>query len=137
MYRFFSGSLRLKIVPRSDLGVGRYRIETNLFFTYGAFASSTAPDPDLNRNGAGRHITYTDITPYHEITVPYYCNTPCNILSADQAVKGVPRPCVSVVINLVSGPAFTPSPASFDVFIAAGDDFNFGYIVAPPPIAYP
>lgn len=127
MYRFCSGSLRVKIFDKSTT-VSRTRIESVVDITYGPFDTPPTWSVYQFDQPSGRHITYSDLNPVHEITMPFYANGLSMLLSAHKQVNGQARPYVLV---RVTSQTTTPD---LDIFLSAGDDFSFGYLVAPPPI---
>jgi hypothetical protein len=141
IFRFYSGSIRYKILmtvpPRTSAGVpikggiltaymGRTLAAVQLNFNLIALPSSyTGPF----------HFVFTDKVPALEVTVPFYHTAPISLITDASQQIGENAPYISITFGY-PGAVAGDLPPTFVILKAAGDDFQFGCLVAPPQLTY-
>jgi hypothetical protein len=120
IYAFYRGGISYKIIPSVTTGVSNLDRITSYLFSRGAGGTGN------NRaNHPMEHTTFLSINPFHEIMVPFYSFTRrllCNTDTPDIVSAYNRSTCVQVVSSV---PALTG-------FVAAKDDFSFGYLIGCP-----
>lgn len=116
IFAFYRGGISYKLIPNAQ-DDGRKKVTTRLCQVYGdGFRQTDGPE----------HITYTDLTPFHEVQVPFYitsrrglCNyKPLTVQNATNVRLGV----------LVR----TDHPGGLQAYVGAKDDLTFGFLFGPP-----
>jgi len=140
LYRFYAGSRRYKFIvtkhpKKAGLVPSNLRLVATLLPNIEGDIQAPAPitltvSPYQSSPSA---LTFVDLNPVLEITVPFYHSTPIDLLSSQSMVTSVARPafCISW---LYDGMSEADEQGAVDVLVAAGDDFSFGYQVGPPNV---
>lgn len=120
IFYFFRGGLSYKIVSWKG---------QNLYSFISSNPADDVKDPDLFQN-CPFHFTPAN-NPVHEVTMPFYSQSRrqiCNYLpdTSDDRLVRKDEPFVRVL-----SPGGT-QPTALDVFMAAKDDFSFGFLIGAP-----
>lgn len=120
LYRFWNGSTVVRI-PGSATDV---TIDAKL--SIDAYPENLADYDGIPVDGVF-HTQQLAVSGAAEYRIPYYQDVRCNVVGAiTENPAGAPR----IGINL----RHTWSAISSYMFESAGDDFNFGFLVGPPPM---
>lgn len=133
-FRFWRGSRRYKLFMldsghRADGTILRgHFVQTWMKLSSQAlFHGVAAAAPGEVAGGSAEHITFCDLNPVHEITVPFYRSSLVEVVGS---TLGSPlRPIVYFTMGYTD-PLPTDSPPLYAIYSAAGDDFTFGYQIA-------
>lgn len=120
LYRFWNGSTVIKI-PGLSLDS-----RSDVYLSIDSEYTNAASDTNLPINGMN-HVQRQTASGMAEYRIPYYQDVRCGVVSpkVDNPV-GSPRLHVQVNGNY--------STVATRVFEGAGDDFNFFFLVGPPPM---
>lgn len=117
LYRYARGGLNLKIFNRAGPAVRLRSI-----IEYGS------SDVDYTRR-APEHVTYSEINPVHEISIPYYSKYKRVPVVPVAATGSVGQPILPKIVVNCGGYS---KPIKADLYRATKDDFSFGTLVGPP-----
>ncbi len=142
LYRFYSGGLRYKFKmlnkpKRSGADVpGCVMYAQVVGPISGAIQTTyTAPAGSINDWTNRFSFVNVDLCDVLEIFVPFYHTTALATISNNTVYNGEYRP--QIVFKAVwPGQTATDTPPYVIVLKSAGDDFSFGYMVGPPPLAF-
>lgn len=116
IFAFYRGGVSYKLVPNSA-DDSRRVVTTRLCQVYGdGFRQTDGPE----------HLTYTDLTPFHEVQVPFYITSRrglCNY--KPQTVYNATDVRLGVLVR-------TDAPGGLKAYIGAKDDLTFGFLFGPP-----
>jgi hypothetical protein len=122
LFRFYSGSSYLKLIPPRPASI----VESFLMFD-----EELAPQDPVNEAlSYGQPIfqQQQQVSNAYEIRTPYYRAVRCDVVNTTQTpVYGDVRTCIRV-----RNTGSTPDVSN--LFEAAGDDFNFFFLIGPPPM---
>ncbi len=129
MYAYWRGSVRYKFMPNIPqdqnypvVVVRTYRKELSPpdspTIITGSFPS--------NENIGFFYAMNIAQTPVLEIELPFYQN---RFIAMNSNINSVPRNKAQISVNF-------PAACSFALSCAAGDDFTFGFLIAPPPLQF-
>lgn len=117
IFSFYRGGLSFKLVPNT--------IETDRKYVSTTLVRVSGNTPISFDNP--EHITYTDLTPFHEVQVPFYVVSRrglCNKKSAStDAVMST---------QLSPGVYVSTDSASLRMYVAGKDDLTFGFLIGSP-----
>jgi hypothetical protein len=120
MYRFSRGGLNVKLFARERAGQLRTSVndsaETRWFQDYFYRAPT--------------HITYNDLNPVHEVSLPFYGKYR-RVPTVPVSVSGIGKPTTPVLLITSS------EDTTYDVYRAGKDDLSFGCLVGPPLLRTP
>jgi len=126
LYRFYNGSSQLKIIPFTAGLVAD---------SYVSFDESTVSQtfvPEQESYGQPLFQQNQQVSNAFEIRTPYYRGIRCDVVDSTQTpILGDVRTNVRCR-NLA---AYGGTSQSSSMFEAAGDDFNFFFMVGPPPMS--
>jgi len=125
LYRFYNGSSMLKLLPNAPGSVGS---------AYLRFAEDKECVTVLSeQDSIGQPVfeQMQQVSNAFEVRTPYYRGIRCDVVSSAQTpVLNDARTCVRMKNGAGYGSVSTPS----QLFEAAGDDFNFFFMIGPPPM---
>lgn len=122
LYRFYNGSTCLKLIANS-FGT---RADSFLQFDEGRDSQTVVPISEAIGQPVFPQVQL--MSGAYEIRTPYYRGVRCDVIgSARTPTLGDVRTCIRSRVMGGGGPATTET----DIFEAAGDDFNCGFLVGP------
>jgi len=127
LYRFYAGSFRTKIHLGDRYGkVGVVTVSDTTLPIYSSPAALIqAPDPIYIQDGKTNSIL--------ESQTPFYSTNRMQIVGANYGREPNAISSAGAQFIQVSGvPDYKPH--DIELYSAAGDDFSFGFLVAPPPV---
>ncbi len=141
-FRFYSGSIRYKITmtspPRTSAGVpiaggilSAYMGRTTNANVQTNFTTIAVPSSFMGPF----HFVYTDLNPALEVSVPFYHSAPISLITDDGQQTGEFAPYITIQYSY-PGALGTDLLPTFQILKAAGDDFQFGCLVAPCQLTY-
>lgn len=119
MYRFWAGSMRADIHP-SQTAVGRF---VSCYGEGQATDSAFDTSPTPLTNNAPRHVSYTQVNPVHQVTVPYYSAKKARCIGG----RDVDSDVYLSQLQLLEVPT-----GAHSLYVSAGDDFSTFFLVGPP-----
>jgi hypothetical protein len=127
LYRFYAGSFRSKLfIDNLYARVGTSVAHESYNYTFSSFAEyGDEPDPIYAQDG--------NINPVVECQVPFYSTTRMAVVGSPYPKEPNARPSTGILMAELSGVGNQP-PRNTEMYTAAGDDFSFGFLVAPPPV---
>lgn len=145
IYRFWRGSRRYKAVVGNAL-VGDSSKQNFINQAYISpvsfvngnvtpprFYTSTAPPEDTyNINSVFSHFVDGTTNRVCEISVPYYSDTPIQCISDGTNFTDVDSYCIRNKVVFSNGPTANNTAKQVMYYMAAGDDFSFGYLIGAP-----
>jgi len=118
LFAFYRGGLSYKLIPNTaDQWLSRKFVTTRLCQVY-ADGTRQTDGPE--------HTTFTDLTPFHEVQVPFYITSRrglCNY-NAPSAVAAT-EVRLGVLVR-------TNSPGGLTALVGAKDDLTYGFLYGPP-----
>nr|WPR18423.1 MAG: capsid protein [Crogonang virus 84] len=122
LYRFYNGSSNLKLIPTRPASI----CESFLKFDEDVASQTTVNDQESI--GQPVFSQQQQVSNVYEIRTPYYRAVRCDVVnSIEPPVYGDVRTCIK--ISNTGGTADVSK-----LYEAAGDDFNFFFMVGPPPM---
>nr|UWX36827.1 structural polyprotein [Hangzhou dicistrovirus 3]WAM46883.1 structural polyprotein [Hangzhou dicistrovirus 3] len=118
IYAFYRGGLSMKIVPNTDDGFRRY-VSTQIVRIGDDGTPISLDNPE--------HITYTDLTPFHEVQTPYYVVSRRGLCNKKDSST---NPRTSTALS--PGLYVSTDAASLRMYIGAKDDLTFGFLIGSP-----
>lgn len=119
MYRFYRGGFSYKI--RSSTPVER-NIQTSHLNFFDANSGKVV-------NNTHSHSTFSDLSPFHEVRVPFYSQTYRRVICDERANSGT----VDYTFPSVDFTGFNGNDA---VLISGDDSLSYGWLVGPPTIVF-
>lgn len=145
IYRFWRGSRRYKaVVGNADIGdsskqnfITQARISPTSFVNGnvtppGFFTAASPPEDIYNINSVFSHFVDGTTNRTCEISVPYYSDTPIQCISDGTNFTNADSYCMRSKVTFDNGPTTTQSSKQVMYYMAAGDDFSFGYLIGAP-----
>ena len=124
LYRFYNGSSSLKIIPSQPVA------KAQAFLSFDDVIDSTTLVPFVKNYGQPMFEQLQMISNAFEIRTPYYRAVRGDVVNfSDAPVLGDVRTNVRIFDG-----ASPDDPSTPNLFEAAGDDFNFYFMVGPPPM---
>lgn len=117
IYSFYRGGLSFKIVPNTSEQDRKY-VSTQLVRVVGGQPISF-DNPE--------HITYTDLTPFHEVQTPFYVVSRRGLCNKKAASTDA-----TMSTRLSPGVYVSTDSASLRTYVAGKDDLTFGFLIGPP-----
>lgn len=125
LYRFYNGSSSLKCIPFTAGAVAE------AFISLDEDLAVQAIVPTATANGQPVYQQLQQMSNAFEVRSPYYRAVRCDVVDSNQSpVLGDVRTCV----RLRNLGGYGSTTATSDLYEAAGDDFNFFFMVGPPPM---
>lgn len=145
IYRFWRGSRRYKGVSGNALSgdstkqnfINQAYLSPVSFvngnITPPTFFTDTQPPEDrYNINSVFSHFVDASTNRVVEITVPYYSDTPIQCVSDGTNFTNADSYCIRNKVVFSNGPTATTTAKQMMYYMAAGDDFSFGYLIGAP-----
>jgi len=116
IFAFYRGGVSYKLVPNTNEAVRR-SVTTRLCQVYGdGYRQTEGPE----------HLTYTDLTPFHEVQVPFY-------ITSRRGLCNYEAPTVYSATDVRLGMLVkTDAPAGMKAYVGAKDDLTFGFLFGCP-----
>lgn len=125
LYRFYNGSSNLKIIPYTPGTVA----ESYLRFDEDLAVQTEIPESDSYGQPVFEQLQ--QVSNAFEIRTPYYRAVRGDVVDSNQVpVLGDVRTCV----RLRNKANFGGTDQTSSMYEAAGDDFNFFFLIGPPPM---
>lgn len=124
LYRYARGGLNIKFLSKSQKSTD----DSMQIRTIVEFGSS---DVTVTRR-APEHITYTNLNPVHEISIPFYSKYKRVPVVPLSAAGSVGEPILPKVLLYGAG---TANGRQLDLYRSGKDDFSFGTLVGPPMLS--
>lgn len=96
------------------------------------FTDSSPPEDRYNINSVFSHFVDASTNRVVEISVPYYSDTPIQCVSDGTNFTNSDSYCVRNKVVFSNGPSANTTAKQMMYFMAAGDDFSFGYLIGAP-----
>lgn len=145
IYRFWRGSRRYKGVSGNAIsGDSNKQNFVNMAYlspvsfvngnvTPPTFFTDVQPPEDrYNINSVFSHFVDASTNRVVEITVPYYSDTPIQCISDGTNFTNADSYCVRNKVVFSNGPTANNTAKQMMYYMAAGDDFSFGYLIGAP-----
>lgn len=145
IYRFWRGSRRYKAVAERELDAfpagKQFFIQAHLSTEFDVngnvappnFQSSDEPPEDrYNIYSTFSHFVDGTNNRVAEISVPYYSDTPIQCISDGTNFTNADSYCIRSKVVFSNGPSANNATRSMLFYMAAGDDFSFGYLIGAP-----
>lgn len=145
IYRFWRGSRRYKGVSGNALSgdstkqnfINQAYLSPVSFVngnvTPPTFFTDTQPPEDrYNINSVFSHFVDASTNRVVEITVPYYSDTPIQCISDGTNFTNADSYSVRNKVVFSNGPTANTTAKQMMYYMAAGDDFSFGYLIGAP-----
>lgn len=125
LYRFYNGSSQLKILPYTA------GVVADSFVSFDENLTDQLEVPLLESYGQPLFRQHQQVSNAYEVRTPYYRGIRCDVVDSNQTpVLGDVRTNVRCRNLADFGGTSQTSP----MFEAAGDDFNFFFMIGPPPM---
>lgn len=125
LYRFYNGSSQLKAIPPTPGMV------TDAFLQFDENTVSQTVVPAARAIGQPQFTQLQQVSNCFEIRTPYYRGVRCDVVDSSQVpLLGDVRTCLRTRNIGGYGSQTVESP----LYEAAGDDFNYFFMVGPPPM---
>lgn len=126
LYRFYNGSSQTKIVPYTA------GLVSDAFLSFDEDTASQTLTPKEQSYGQPVFQQNQQVSNVFEVRTPYYRGVRCDVVGSNQVpVLGDVRTNLRCR-NLASYGGTTQASSMYE---AAGDDFNFFFLVGPPPMS--
>jgi len=114
-----------------------FEIVSAILPSFNTFARLARPGTDV-RGAYAYHITRSNFTPFHEVSMPFYSQTSRQAVSRPSVPSTtlVGRPVLAVANRQINTGGVTDTNFRFETFVGGDDDFSFGYLIGPSPILY-
>lgn len=116
IFAFYRGGVSYKLI-QNTADVSRRYVTTRLCQAYHS---------GLNQTNGPEHTTYTDITPFHEVQVPFYETSRralCNCIATTAYVATQVQ--LGVLVR-------TDAPGGLTALVGGKDDLTFGFLIGSP-----
>nr|QRQ90143.1 MAG: hypothetical protein 2 [Riboviria sp.]QRQ90159.1 MAG: hypothetical protein 2 [Riboviria sp.] len=145
IYRFWRGSRRYKGVSGNSLSgdstkqnfVNQAYLSPVSFVNGNVtpptfFTDTTPPEDRYNINSVFSHFVDGSTNRVVEISVPYYSDTPIQCVSDGTNFINSDSYCIRNKVVFSNGPTANNTAKQMMYYMAAGDDFSFGYLIGAP-----
>lgn len=96
------------------------------------FTDTQPPEDRYNINSVFSHFVDSTTNRVVEITVPYYSDTPIQCVSDGTNFSNADSYCIRNKVVFSNGPTVNTTAKQMLYYMAAGDDFSFGYLIGAP-----
>jgi hypothetical protein len=125
LYRFYNGSSQLKLIPYTA------NVVAESFLSFDENTVSQTEVPETESFGQPLFLQLQQVSNAFEVRTPYYRGIRCDVVGSNQTpILGDVRTNIRCGNRNRSTLATQPSP----LFESAGDDFNFFFMIGPPPM---
>lgn len=125
LYRFYNGSSQLKILPYTS------GVVAEAFLSFDENVQSQVDTPEIHSYGQPVFRQLQQVSNAFEVRTPYYRGIRCDVVDSTQVpVLGDVR--TNIRCRNLANFGGTSQPSK--LFEAAGDDFNFFFMIGPPPM---
>jgi hypothetical protein len=125
LYRFYNGSSQLKLIPYTA------NVVAESFLSFDENTISQTEVPETESFGQPLFLQLQQVSNAFEVRTPYYRGIRCDVVGSNQTpILGDVRTNIRCGNRNRSTLATQPSP----LFESAGDDFNFFFMIGPPPM---
>lgn len=125
LYRFYNGSSQLKVVPYTA------GVIADSFLSFDEDKTCQLVTPETHVYGQPMFQQNQQVSGSYEVRTPYYRGVRCDVVDSTQ------RPVLGDVrtnIRLRNLATYGGNDQTSNIFEAAGDDFNFFFMIGPPPM---
>lgn len=125
LYRFYNGSSQLKLIPPTPA------MFSEAFLKFDDSLEHQAVIDEIDSFGQPVYPQLQQVSNAYEVRTPYYRAVRCDVVNSTQVPQlGDVRTCVRSQ-NLGG---YGTTSATTPLYEAAGDDFNFFFLIGPPPM---